>query len=88
MEKVNNNKIGLIFGLLMAIGHLIWALLVWIGLAQRLLDWIFSLHFIVNPYILMAFNFWKMILLIIITFIVGYIIGWILAALINWLHKK
>ncbi len=88
MEKINSNKLGLILGAIIGGLHLVWALLVWLGLAQGLLDWVFSLHFIVNPYVISSFNSWTMILLVVVTFIVGYIVGLVIAALINKFRKR
>ena len=90
MVKLDNNKIGLIFGIFLAIVHAIWAFLVAVipTSLQSFLDWVFGLHFLEPVWILTGFNFLNAILLVVITFLFGYIFGFILAAVWNWVNKK
>ena len=44
MNKAHVNEVGLVIGSLMGLFHLVWALLVAIGVAQALMDFIFNVH--------------------------------------------
>ena len=84
MNKANVNEVGLVIGSLMGLFHLVWALLVAIGVAQALMDFIFNVHMISNPYTILPFSVTKAIGLIIVTSIIGYIVG----AVLGWLWNK
>ena len=86
MGSLNKNQVGLAVGGLLGLVHLVWALLVAVGLAQSLLDFIFGLHFLRNPYTVELFRFGTAILLVIVTAIVGYVFGWLFAMIWNRLH--
>lgn len=83
---ISKHKLGIVFGSLLGLWHLIWAVLVATGLAQWLMDWVFRLHFIQPPYTLTAFKLSYAIGLIVITSTLGYIFGWGGGALWNWIH--
>lgn len=85
---MNKNTIGLILGTFFGIVHVFWALLVAIGLAQPLMNFIFDIHFINNPYQIIQFDLGKALLLVIVTFAIGYIFGWIFAAIWNKLLRE
>ena len=87
MRTINPNKTGLVFGALLGIFHLGWALLVAVGWAQPLMDFIFSLHFIKPPYVITPFNVGTAAILVLITFASGYATGGVFALLWNKLHK-
>lgn len=82
MEK--KNRMGLTFGILAALLHLVWAILVLVGVAQAYLDWIFPMHMIGNVFQVASFSIINTILLVIIAFIGGYILGW----LGSWIYEK
>ena len=79
----NSTTLGVLFGGF----HLGWSTLVALGLAQGLLDFIFGLHMIANPYQVMSFDITKAGMLIVITFLVGYGVGHIFANVWNKVHK-
>jgi hypothetical protein len=87
MEEFNKNKAGLILGSFTGLWHFAWSLLVATGLAQTLLDWIYALHFLNNPFHVAAFSIGTAALLIVVTIAAGYIMGWVLAFLWNVFHK-
>jgi hypothetical protein len=64
---------------------LIWAILVAVGVASSLLEWILPLHFISLVVPLTAFSVANAIILTIAAFIGGYVTGWIFAWIWNWL---
>ena len=83
---VSKHKAGLALGLILGLWHLTWALLVAVGLAQVLIDWIFHLHFIQPPYTITPFRLELAAGLIAVTTTIGYASGWVLAAIWNSLQ--
>ena len=88
MQELSKNKAGLILGSFLGLWHLTWSLLVATGAAQTLLDWIYYLHFLNNPFHVAGFSIGTAALLIVITSVLGYIFGWLLAFLWNVFHKR
>jgi hypothetical protein len=88
MQELNKNKAGLILASFLGLWHLTWSLLVATGVAQTLLDGIYYLHFLNNPFHVAGFAIGTAALLIVITSVLGYIFGWVLALLWNVFHKK
>lgn len=88
MEKLSKTKTGLVLGLFMAVVHAAWAVLVALGMAQGLIDWIFKMHMIENPYIISDFGLGTAAGLVIMTFVIGYVFGWVFAALWNSLRRS
>lgn len=86
--KLHASTVGLSLGALFALWHAAWALLVAGGFAQSLLDWVFSLHFLDNPYVVTTFSLQTAVILVIVTFAVGYAMGWVFATAWNWVVKK
>lgn len=80
----NNNKIGLVFGALLGGWHVVWSVLVAIGWAQPLLDFIFWAHMLKPIYIVAGFNVTAAITLVIVTSAAGYALGYVGA----WLWNK
>jgi hypothetical protein len=83
MNRIHANSLGLVFGAFLALWHTFWALLVWIGAAQWLLDFIFRLHMITPPYKVGAFNFGTAFALVLITALIGYVIGFVIGVIWN-----
>jgi hypothetical protein len=57
MNRIHPNSFGIALGSFLAMWHTLWALLVWVGAAQRLIDFISRLHMITPPYKVSAFGF-------------------------------
>ncbi|MDE2025663.1 MAG: hypothetical protein KGJ07_04170 [Patescibacteria group bacterium] len=76
-------KTALVVGLFVGGFHLLWSVLVLLGFGQPLLDFIYWLHFLANPFIVAPFDITRALLLIIVTFLVGYTGGWCFALLWN-----
>lgn len=81
------NKVALLFGLLIGGWHLLWALLVLVGWAQALIDFVFWAHMIQPIYVVKPFDPAAAAALILITFITGYVLGFIGALIWNNLHQ-
>ena len=77
----NPNKVGLVLGALMGGWHLIWSLLVLIGWAQPLLDFIFWAHMIKPVYVVKSFDSVAALALIAITAVIGYLFGFFSAVI-------
>lgn len=86
--SVNPFKLALIFGLFLALWHTCWVILVYFGLAQPLLNFVFWAHFITPPYHIEAFEPARAGILIGLTFAVGYVVGGIGALLWNLFHRE
>lgn len=86
MNQVHAHKVGLVFGGLVAIAHVMWALLVFAGLAKPFLDWIYGLHFLNFQYVVAPFSFANALTLVIVTGIVGYLMGYVAGSLWNLVH--
>jgi heme/copper-type cytochrome/quinol oxidase subunit 4 len=87
MKGLNQQKVALTLGLFAGGAHLVWSLLVVLGWAQPLLDFIFWLHMVENPLRVVQFSVSTALFLIIVTFIVGYVVGWVFSWLWNKLQK-
>lgn len=85
--KLKLGGTAMVFGVFIALMHVIWMLLIYLRVAQFYLNWIFGLHLITNPYKVLPFDFGTALTLVIFTFIVGYVVGWIFAFIWNRLHK-
>jgi hypothetical protein len=84
---LNREKAAMALGVFFAAAHAVWAILVWIGWGQPLLNFIFNLHF-VKPYFTVGpFNFVTGILLIIVAGLMGYAVGWLFAWVWNKYNK-
>jgi hypothetical protein len=88
LNRFRPSSVGLAFGLFTAIFHLAWAILVWLGVAQALIDFIFHLHMIKPPYTIEPFSLATATGLVVVTGCLGYAFGWLLAVLWNRLAAR
>ena len=84
---ISPNKVGLVIGALIGGWHLVWSLLVLLGWAQRIIDFIFWAHMIQPVYVVKSFNLLAAITLIVVTAVTGYIFGFIGMVIWNRLHR-
>lgn len=82
------HRLGLVLAMFIGGWHIIWSLLVLLGWAQPLINFIFWLHFITPPYQVGAFVVWRAIVLIAVTTTVGYVFGRVIGAIWNWVHER
>jgi hypothetical protein len=86
MTTLHPHKVGLALGGIFAAFHFLWSVLVALGIAQIVIDWIFLLHFIQPPFTIRPFDLLLAAMLVVMTFIVGYVVGYAFALLWNKLH--
>jgi hypothetical protein len=87
MGSVNPNKAGLVLGSLIGGWHVLWALLVAVGWAQWVINFVFWMHFLKPPYVVGAFHPGVALILVLVTTSIGYVMGYILGLLWNWIHR-
>ncbi len=88
MKNISSHQAGLAFGGFLGLVHLVWSLLVAIGLAQPIIDFIFNLHMIQPPYKVMAFSITTAVGLVVVTSLIGYVIGYVLSTIWNKVQKS
>lgn len=85
--EMNKHRAGLALGGLLGLWHLVWALLVAVGVAQAILDFVFRIHLLSNPYTVQPFRLGSAAVLIIVTALIGYVLGWVFAFMWNRFHS-
>ena len=83
MNRIQPRTVGFTFAVILGAWHAMWATLVWGGVAQRLLDFVFRLHMITPPYQVTPFNPTTAGELVAFTAAIGYVSGWFLGLVWN-----
>ena len=84
---VNPVKVGLVFGIFVALAHAGWSALVAVHLAQKLVNFIFWAHFISPPWHVEAFDAIRAGILVGVTFAVAFIGGVVASIIWNVFHR-
>lgn len=87
MKELNVNKVALSVGFFIGGWHVVWSILVALGWAQAVINFIFGLHMLSVPVQVQPFNITTAGLLVVVTFTVGYVGGKIFATVWNTVHK-
>ncbi|MEN9524026.1 MAG: hypothetical protein RL536_95 [Candidatus Parcubacteria bacterium] len=87
MQQLNVRRTALTLGSFVAFIHLVWSVLLALGWAKPLADFILALHHIQISYSLAPFSFGTAVALIIVTFVLGYIFGFVFATGWNMCKK-
>jgi hypothetical protein len=85
--QMNVFKVGLVLGIVLGGWHLCWSLLVALGWAQPVIDFVFWMHFIKPIYVIEPFEIVRAAILILITACIGFVIGSVFAWVWNAPHK-
>jgi hypothetical protein len=83
----NPHKVGLVIAMLIGGWHVVWSVLILIGWAQSILDFVFWAHMIKPVYFVKPFDPMAAVALIVITTVIGYIFGFVGAIIWNRLHR-
>lgn len=81
-------KTGLVLGIVIGAWHLCWSILVALGWAQPVIDFVFWMHFIKPVYVIEPFELPRAAILLIVTAGVGFLIGSAFAMVWNTFHKS
>jgi len=84
---INSMKTGLVVGAFLAGFHLIWVILVNIGVAKAILDFVFWAHMLTFVFVVNPFDPVAAATLILFTAIMGFVYGYLFALIWNRLHR-
>ncbi|MDO8571850.1 MAG: hypothetical protein Q7R79_04180 [bacterium] len=85
-SRLSIYKTGMTFGGVAAFLHVLWSLLVALGGAEYMLNFVFALHFLDNPHTVGSFNIVQACFLVLIAGVIGYGVGSIFAFFWNIVH--
>ena len=85
---INPNKVGLVITVLIGGWHVVWALLVLLGWAQPIIDFIFWTHMIRPIYVIKTFDPIAALTLVVIASAMGYVFGYVGAIIWNRVHRQ
>ncbi|OIO06384.1 hypothetical protein COT93_03655 [Candidatus Falkowbacteria bacterium CG10_big_fil_rev_8_21_14_0_10_37_18] len=88
MNLFNANKAGLVVAAIVALKSVSWTILVWSGVAHDLLNWFFSVNFMINPFQIVEWSVTTALIGFVINIIIGYMIGWFFATLANFVRQQ
>jgi MFS superfamily sulfate permease-like transporter len=87
MSAIHPLRAGLVLGAVIGLWHLVWSLLVAIGWAQPVIDFVFWMHFLKPAYMVQPFNAATAVILVAVTALVGFVIGVVFGAIWNWIAQ-
>lgn len=88
MHHINPSKAGIALGVLLGGAHLVWSVLVALGVAQALYDFILWAHMIHLQFAVGPFDLSAAVTLVVVTTAVGYVLGYCYALLWNRVHRN
>ena len=88
MRKSFPHMLGLTVGGLLGLWHAVWALLVAVGSAKPVMDWLYTLHMVKVTYTVLPFNPTNALILVLVTAVFGYVLGRIGGMIWERAHKN
>ncbi|QQG47369.1 MAG: hypothetical protein HY044_04570 [Candidatus Woesebacteria bacterium] len=88
MKKLKAQEVAIATGVFMGLMHALWGLAVSFGFAQTILDFVYNLHFLSNPFVVSQFSLTTALILVVFTSLVGYVMGYVFALIWNKWAKK
>lgn len=85
MERIGLNRAGLAAAGVLVLWHLAWAVMVGVGAAQSVVDYVYRIHFLSEPPPLAAFSLSSAAMLVLTAALAGYAGGVVFAAIWNCL---
>ncbi len=82
-SELSVKRAALTLGFFAALLHLVWSLLVALGLAQGLVNWRLGMHFVNLQLTVLPFSLVSAIILVVLAFIGGAVIGTVFALIWN-----
>lgn len=79
---------GIALGVFAGLVHIAWSVLVALGLAQGLIDFVLKIHMIKSVQTILSFDLGSAVMLVIIAFAVGYGFGHIFALVWNRFYSR
>jgi hypothetical protein len=86
-NHLNVGKAGLVLATVVGGFHLCWTILIALGWAQAVIDFVFWMHFIKPLYVIEPFEFARAVMLVAMTGGMGFLMGSVFALVWNALHK-
>lgn len=83
----NPNKVGIVFAVLLGGLHLLWSVLIALGVAQSFYDFVLWAHMIHLPLVVGPFDMTAAVVLVLMTAVMGYLVGNVGARVWNRLHR-
>ena len=80
-------KTGYVVGAFVGGIHLLWSILVALGWAQALIDFVFWMHMISVQYVVKPFDLTAATTLVVVTAIAGCVAGYLFALIWNRMHR-
>lgn len=75
--KFNPFQVGIYCGVVFAVVHAIWALMVFLGWASPFMTFVLGLHFLSNPYMIAPFSLGNALMLVVFVFVIWFILGYV-----------
>ncbi len=86
-HHINPAKAALTVGAFIGGWHVVWSVLVALGWAQAIVDFVLWMHMISVPYVVKAFDPSAAVVLIVVTAVMGYVFGFVFARIWNRMHR-
>ncbi len=81
--KLHPQKVGLTLGIMAALLHLVWSLIVALGWGQAWVDFVTWAHMVHATYVVGPFDAAASLIVIVLAFAIGYAVGFVFANVWN-----